>query len=91
MSEFCRTVCATDVLSLGLAVGTASSSGFQHDDSDHAALTVFFKDTEEGEISRYVYDYFYFTAAAPAGLASLDSMRSKSCIFLINLSTSCGY
>ncbi len=75
MSEFCRTVCATDVLSLGLAVGTASSSGFQYDDSDHAALTVFFKDTGEGEtrevedkiaeISRYVYDYFYFTAAAP--------------------------
>ncbi len=67
----------------------------------HVALTVFFKDTEEGEtrevedkiaeISRYVYDYFYFTAAAPAGLASLDSMRSKSCIFLINRSTSCGY
>ena len=57
--------------------GTVNNVGIIYlpDGLGHVALTVFFKDTEEGEtrevedkiaeISRYVYDYFYFTAAAP--------------------------
>ena len=62
----------------GTIGGTVNNVGviYLPDGLGHVALTVFFKETEEGEtrevedkiaeISRYVYDYFYFTAAAPA-------------------------
>jgi beta-lactamase class A len=58
----------------GTIGGTVNNVGIIYlpDGLGHVALTVFFKDTEEGEtrevedkiaeISRYVYDYFYFTA-----------------------------
>ncbi len=61
----------------GTIGGTVNNVGIIYlpDGLGHVALTVFFKDTEDGEtrdvedkiaeISRYVYDYFYFTAAAP--------------------------
>ena len=61
----------------GTIGGTVNNIGIIYlpDGLGHVALTVFFKDTEEGEtrevedkiaeISRYVYDYFYFTAVAP--------------------------
>ena len=61
----------------GTIGGTVNNAGIIYlpDGLGHVALTVFFKDTEEGEtrevedkiaeISRYVYDYFYFTAAVP--------------------------
>jgi beta-lactamase class A len=61
----------------GTIGGTVNNVGIIYlpDGLGHVALAVFFKDTEEGEtrevedkiaeISRYVFDYFYFTAAAP--------------------------
>jgi beta-lactamase class A len=61
----------------GTIGGTVNNTGviYLPDGMGHVALTVFFKDTEEGEtrdvedkiadISRYVYDYFYFTVPAP--------------------------
>jgi beta-lactamase class A len=61
----------------GTIGGTVNNVGIIYlpDGLGHVALTVFFKDTEEGEtrevedkiaeISRYVYDYFYFTAPVP--------------------------
>jgi beta-lactamase class A len=61
----------------GTIGGTVNNVGIIYlpDDLGHVALTVFFKDTDRKEygetedkiaaISRYVYDFFYFTVTAP--------------------------
>jgi beta-lactamase class A len=61
----------------GTIGGTVNDAGILYlpDGLGHVALTVFFKNTEEGrteevedriaQISRFVYDYFYFTVSSP--------------------------